>query len=621
MAYYIYKSDGTLLTTIPDGTVNTTSTPLGLPGRNYAGYGQIIDTNIVQMLENFADAVPPNNALMGQLWYDTSANALRICPTDGEIVANNWNTVVTSSSDGNTIFSNITVTGDIFANNATITNGLTSANIDCINLSVSNIANIANANIANTFTRNISTGGISTTGNITGAWSFLGTSNLGPIGNVTITGGTSGQVLSTNGSGGLSWSTINTSSISNGSSNVVVNLNGNVDIGIAGVANVININSAFTTMNTSVYMNGAAEINGLEVNGTANVATWKGYPTSVNMIILDDDTYWGPIVTNQIAGSDYGLGLQVANDGTAYMLAGGVGGASTVISYVPSTNTCYIHNFLLGAGNGNVGIAGNLNVSNKTNLGAIGNLTITGGSSGNVLTTYGNGTLYWGTGGGGGGATGATGPTGATGFGATGATGTPGLQGATGPQGATGLGATGIAGPTGATGAVGPTGATGITGATGTFNTASQLILTASNASTDKDTGALVIQTGGLGVEGNINAGLNITAYSSSDRRLKTNIKNIVNALAKVNAINGVEFDWNDFEGIDDGYFNRKNDVGVIAQEIEKVIPQVVGTRPDGTKAVKYDKIVPLLIEAIKEQDIRINQLEEKINTILKPRE
>lgn len=94
---------------------------------------------------------------------------------------------------------------------------------------------------------------------------------------------------------------------------------------------------------------------------------------------------------------------------------------------------------------------GNLVVTNSANLGAVGNITITGGSNGNVLTTYGNGALYWGNAAGAVGATGATGPIGATGpsGGPTGATGATGPDGATG---ATGIGATGATGPAGATG-------------------------------------------------------------------------------------------------------------------------------------------------------------------------
>ena len=70
-------------------------------------------------------------------------------------------------------------------------------------------------------------------------------------------------------------------------------------------------------------------------------------------------------------------------------------------------------------------------------------------------------------------------------------------------------------------------------------------------------------------------------------------------------SIRGVNFDWNEehvqASGGEDGYFVRRHDVGVIAQEVEEVLPEVVAEREDGFKAVRYEKIVPLLIEAIKE--------------------
>ena len=67
----------------------------------------------------------------------------------------------------------------------------------------------------------------------------------------------------------------------------------------------------------------------------------------------------------------------------------------------------------------------------------------------------------------------------------------------------------------------------------------------------------------------------------------------------------GYTFDWTDKfikeNGGEDDYFMRKKDTGIIAQEIEEILPEVVATRPNGTKAVKYDKLTPLLIQAIKE--------------------
>jgi hypothetical protein len=98
-----------------------------------------------------------------------------------------------------------------------------------------------------------------------------------------------------------------------------------------------------------------------------------------------------------------------------------------------------------------------------------------------------------------------------------------------------------------------------------------------------------------------------IVASETSDKRLKDNIKPIENALGKIDKIGGYEFDWNDKQELYEGH-----DVGVIAQEIEAVLPEVVETREDGYKAVDYKKIVPLLIQAIKEQQKQIDELKNK---------
>jgi hypothetical protein len=104
-----------------------------------------------------------------------------------------------------------------------------------------------------------------------------------------------------------------------------------------------------------------------------------------------------------------------------------------------------------------------------------------------------------------------------------------------------------------------------------------------------------------------------VQAYYASDISLKNNITIITDPLTKVNSIRGVEFDWSDeylaTRGGEDSYFIRKHDVGVIANEIEKVLPEAVGVREDGIKAVKYERIVPLLIEAIKELSREIEEL------------
>jgi hypothetical protein len=111
----------------------------------------------------------------------------------------------------------------------------------------------------------------------------------------------------------------------------------------------------------------------------------------------------------------------------------------------------------------------------------------------------------------------------------------------------------------------------------------------------------------GMQVSGDINVTGDVVASCSSDERLKDNKKNIENALEKVESLNGVEFDWNDKQDVYEGH-----DIGVIAQEVEKIAPEIVNTRDNGYKAVKYEKLVPLLIEAIKELSNEIKELKNK---------
>ena len=133
---------------------------------------------------------------------------------------------------------------------------------------------------------------------------------------------------------------------------------------------------------------------------------------------------------------------------------------------------------------------------------------------------------------------------------------------------------------------------------------------------TDLEINSLGVGTPASGVRGEIRATNDITAFYSSDKTLKTNVKNIENALYKIQNINGVTFDWTDehleTHGGEDDYFNRKHDIGVIAQEIEKFLPEVVATREDGIKAVKYDRIVALLIEGIKELKAELDSVKKK---------
>jgi len=137
-----------------------------------------------------------------------------------------------------------------------------------------------------------------------------------------------------------------------------------------------------------------------------------------------------------------------------------------------------------------------------------------------------------------------------------------------------------------------------ITG-TGNINITGDLDVT-----NDIQTDSLGVGTAPSGTSGEIRATNDVTAFYSSDIALKENIVNIPDPIEALKKLNGVLFDWKksyiDEKGGEDGYFIRKKDVGVIAQDVEKVLPEAVATRPDGIKAVKYDRLTCLLIEAVK---------------------
>ena len=130
--------------------------------------------------------------------------------------------------------------------------------------------------------------------------------------------------------------------------------------------------------------------------------------------------------------------------------------------------------------------------------------------------------------------------------------------------------------------------------------------------------GAAFNLTGHLSASGNISgsqieASGDIIAFGSSDRNLKDNIQPIENPLEKMDKIGGYTFVWNNKQSTYQG-----KDVGVVAQEIQEVLPEIVSGRANGYLGVKYEKIVPLLIESIKELKKEVEDIKQKCDCLTK---
>jgi hypothetical protein len=112
----------------------------------------------------------------------------------------------------------------------------------------------------------------------------------------------------------------------------------------------------------------------------------------------------------------------------------------------------------------------------------------------------------------------------------------------------------------------------------------------------------VLVVSGGLYTTGN-----NVT----SDEKFKQNITNIDNSLEKIMKINGVTYDWKQAE-FKEKNFDDRSHYGVIAQDIEKAIPEIV-SEINGEKSVAYDELIPILIEAVKEQQKTISDLKHEV--------
>jgi hypothetical protein len=134
-------------------------------------------------------------------------------------------------------------------------------------------------------------------------------------------------------------------------------------------------------------------------------------------------------------------------------------------------------------------------------------------------------------------------------------------------------------------------------------------VLTATGADAMNAEANMTFDGSTLAVTGAITATGDITAFFVSDRNLKQNIVNIENSLDKVSKLNGVYYNWTKEALEKHKHLVDEKEVGVIAQDVEAVLPELVATREDGTKAVRYERLCAVLIESIKELKKEIDTL------------
>ena len=359
-----------------------------------------------------------------------------------------------------------------FASNASVATNVVTVNaLGNIKAGNANLGNLVTANYTTAVLTTAAQPNITSVGtlsgvNVTGTANFTGASNvaLGAVGNVKVTGGSSGQYLQTDGTGNLSWVTIGTASLTNGTSNIQVLSSGNITLSSAGNANIaiitgtgVNVAGYLTTTGnvtggnliTGGLVNATGNVSGgnlttggaLSVTGNANVGnigaaagvftanisalnanlgnlttsnyfagtlTTAAQPNITSIGTLSSLSVTGTVSLNAIAnlyipGGSAGYVIKTDGSGNLSFAAASSGtgnaniaGSNTQIFFNDGgSNTLGASAALTFNKSSNTLTATNLSVSGTTNLGAVGNVTITGGSANYILKTDGAGSLSW----------------------------------------------------------------------------------------------------------------------------------------------------------------------------------------------------------------------------------
>jgi len=610
MSYTITHTNGTNPIVIADGTIDTT-TSITLVGRNTPSYGQYLDQNFLNMLENFSNVSQPVNPISGQLWYNSSTGLLKVYtgsvfknisnatsgvsqPTNPQIGDFWWDTanqqlnvytgsswkVIGPTSIGTVVAETITDTSSITHNvisfeiggvryailskDQTFTPqapGILGYSTISPGMNIANTSLVGNNRFVGTSTNSDSLGGVYASSFMRSDQNTSTTGILSVVNNDGINVGTTGI-------GRINISS-NEFHLDNSQNNGIIRLRtyiggtvtpaldvlGNADVRVNGNLFVLG-NLDVVTSNESGIINGVTDSTST-TTGAFQVVGGVGIGGQLN-VGGAQNTFSGNVSVGSLAIVSGALSLStlIASNVNAAI----IGNSGTVLTGTLSTaaqpNITNVGTLTALQVNGSTSLTGTTNLSGGTvtfnptnsyplNLGSISYVKLTGGSSGQYLSTDGSGNLSW------------------------------------------------------ASLASSPVNDGGSSGQVALYQTSSSV----------SPAGGLTYISSTLAVSGAITATGDITAFYSSDKNLKNNIVNITDALEKVKQINGVTYNWNETAKDIDASKTNAVEVGVIAQEIEKVLPQVVTTRDDGYLAVRYEKLVPLLIEAIKELSAEIEAL------------
>jgi len=663
MAYTINLTNGTTLIPggLSDGTVDQTHTSLTLIGRDYAGYGQFLNSNFVKLIENFANQSSPPNPLRGQLWWDTANNILRVYSGTSWKISTGATSAPASAppADLSTLGGDLwydttnsqlkvwTGTGwQVIGPQATPATGNTGAfpalMVDPSGSTKVVVQLLINSTIYAIFSKDTFVSTLTGFSLIKPGLNFSSTAGWGINTQDVLPNPNTLALRDSNGA--LAVTAFNASQTITSQQSVVApilqgSLTGNVS---ATTVAATSMTAASATLSSGMtgnvltpaqpYITSLGTLTGLGVNGVTNltgsaylngaaIATYGGSAsfTSVNGTPVGNLVPSTGVFTTLNTGGLQAVAIGNVTPGTYTFTTGNVAALQAVAigNVTPGTGrfSTVTASTVNAATIGNTGaqITGTIQTASQTNITGLGTITTGTWNAGVVQPTYGG--------------TGVNNGNNTLTLNASytlnqriDANASPTFYGTN----FLGIPNSSLINSTITVNGSGVSLGSSINVVGSLTGTSNQISASAStgavtlslpqNVHTGADfrVNSLGIGTTASGTTGEIRATNNITAYYSDDR-LKTRLGGIENALDKVDQLAGFYYQAN--ETAQALGYEVKREVGISAQDVERVMPETVAPAPIDEQylTVRYERLVPLLIEAIKELRSEVNEIKSKL--------